>query len=319
MPGRQDFVELAAGPDDAGRRLDKVLRSLLGEAPLSAVYSSLRHRRILVNGKPAEASLRLAPGDRISLDPALLPARAGPGLPPAAAGGPSLSGLIVLETEDLLFLNKPRGMLVHGKDSLEELVRAYLGERSRGSLSFKPGPLHRLDRNTSGLVAFPRSAAGARAFAELLRSRRIEKRYLALLEGSLGSPAVWEDLLERDGERGISSAGSSGRPARSRALPLAEAGGLSLALVELGTGLTHQIRAQAAARGLALAGDAKYGGRPLPGGYLLHALALRFPEPPFPDLPREVSAPLPPRARARLEAIFGAEATGRALEAALAP
>jgi len=319
MPGRQDFVELAAGPDDAGRRLDKVLRSLLGEAPLSAVYSSLRRRRILVNGKPAEASLRLAPGDRIALDPALLPAKAGPGLPPAAAGGPSLSGLIVLETEDLLFLNKPRGMLVHGKDSLEELVRAYLDERSRGSLSFKPGPLHRLDRNTSGLVAFPRSAAGARAFAELLRSRRIEKRYLALLEGSLGSPAVWEDLLERDGERGISSAGSSGRPAQSRAVPLAEAGGLSLALVELGTGLTHQIRAQAAARGLALAGDAKYGGRPFPGGYILHALALRFPEPPFPDLPREVTAPLPPRSRARLEALYGAEAMGRALEAALAP
>jgi 23S rRNA-/tRNA-specific pseudouridylate synthase len=89
---------------------------------------------------------------------------------------------------------------------------------------------------------------------------------------------------------------------------------MTLALVELGTGLTHQIRVQASSRGMPLAGDAKYGGSRFRGGYFLHALRLEFPEPPFPDLPGRVLAPLPPGAAERLGSLFGREA----LEAAMA-
>lgn len=325
MGEKPAFSERRAGPDDSGRRLDRVLRSCLGELPLSAIYGALRRGRILLNGRRAEGAARVEEGDLISFDPRLLP-RDGIEVEAAAAtasgdaawsGVDALAGLLALATADLLFMNKPRGMLVHGEDSLEDRVREALRERSRGSLSFNPGPLHRLDRNTSGLVVFPRSAAGARAFTALVRERRVEKRYLALLDGVLEGEEAWRDRIERDGGRRSSSVGEAGRPASAIARPLLAAGGRSLALVLLGTGLTHQIRVQAAARGLPLAGDSKYGGRPFPGGYLLHAYALRFPEPPFPDCPDLVVAPPPPGARRRLEGIFGVEALEKALETAV--
>ncbi|HOZ73528.1 MAG TPA: RNA pseudouridine synthase, partial [Spirochaetales bacterium] len=94
----------------------------------------------------------------------------------------------------------------------------------------------------------------------------------------------------------------------------------TLAVIRLGTGRTHQIRAQAASRGLALAGDSKYGGAPLPGGYILHCAALILPALPGGIGPLRVEAPLPPRAVARLRSIIGpsgVEAASAALCAAM--
>jgi 23S rRNA pseudouridine1911/1915/1917 synthase len=87
--------------------------------------------------------------------------------------------------------------------------------------------------------------------------------------------------------------------------PIAIAGGRSLLLVTLHTGLTHQIRLQASSRNLPLSGDSKYGGAPLAGGYILHAYSLEFPVPPFADLPKTIFAQLPPSAEERLVRIFG--------------
>jgi len=307
--------------------LDRVLRIFLRGLPLSAIYSALRTRRILVNGRPADGKVRVAEGDLISIDEALLPASTEVIADPAPAdealiGGDgvatALGPLLVLASADLLFLNKPRGMLVHGDDSLELRVREALRERSRGSMSFSPGPLHRLDRNSSGLVVFPRSAEGGRAFSALLRERRVEKRYIALVEGELEGRETWTDRLERDMERHLSRVDEAGTPALSEALPLIASKGLCLALVIIRTGLTHQIRVQASSRGHPLAGDLKYGGSPFPGGHILHALALLFSEAPFADLPPLVAAPLGDEPRRRLEGLFGASAVDKALETAIA-
>jgi 23S rRNA pseudouridine955/2504/2580 synthase len=323
MANRKECLERRAGHDDAGRRLDRVLRAFLGELPLSAIYKSLRQRLIRVNGKAADGSYLVEEGDILSFDPGLVRGLAGGrgsiegDAPKPRAGLESLGELLMLATEDLLFLNKPKGLLVHGPGSLEERVRAALSERSEASLSFTPGPLHRLDRNTSGIVTFPRSSAGARAFTSLLRGRRIRKLYIALLEGNLGSEALWTDRISRDRELRLSSVMAEGASASSLARPLLVGNGYSLALVELQTGLTHQIRVQAASRAHPLAGDSKYGGRPFAGGYILHALALGFPEPPFPDLPPRIVAPLPRSARGAIGRLFGAERVEEALESAL--
>jgi len=330
---KRPFSERRAGPDDEGRRLDRVLRIFLRGLPLSAIYHALRTGRILVNGRPADGACRVAKGDVISFDAALLPALSGTFGDPspatqdkketAAPGGDecietALGSLLVLASADLLFLNKPRGMLVHGEDSLELRVREALSARSHDSLSFTPGPLHRLDRNSSGLVVFPRSAEGGRAFSVLLREHRVEKRYLALLEGRLEGRETWSDRLERDGELHLSRVDEAGTPALSEARPLIASEGLCLALVVIRTGLTHQIRVQASSRGHPLAGDRKYGGSPFPGGHILHALALLFREAPFDDLPPLVAAPLGADARRRLEGLFGASAMVKALETAIA-
>jgi 23S rRNA pseudouridine955/2504/2580 synthase len=307
-------MTLTAEKDDGGRRLDRILRRALPDMPLSGIHRLLRRGQVLVNGRPAAAKDRIAEGSTITL-----PALHSP-VPTPHPSPPTLSTLhpsslhVLREDPDLLFLNKASGLAVHGPGSLDEQVRAYLAEKIPPSLSFRPGPLHRLDKPTSGVIVFSKTLEGARSFSALSREGRVTKQYLALVEGRVTKAAVWEDTLVRDQTaRKTFSAGDgaeTAKEARTRIRPLASAAGkqpFSLILAELDTGRTHQIRAQAAARGFPLAGDKKYGGGPRAGGFLLHAWKLELPgtggEP-----PRTVRAPLPERFRQGLEEIFGMDA-----------
>ncbi|HET7838598.1 MAG TPA: RluA family pseudouridine synthase [Rectinemataceae bacterium] len=330
MPPRKEDLTRRAGADDAGRRLDKVLRRMFPSLGLSDIYGRLRKRTIRVNGARAEPACRLAEGDLISFPAELLTGgedSTPPSEPIGSRNGSGLGGILVLETRDLLFLNKPRGLLSHGPGGLDELVEAAMRDRIGMSLSFRPGPLHRLDRNTSGLITFPRTAEGSRAFSMMLRSRRIRKRYLALLDGVLDRELLWEDRLVRDDRTRTSHAGAEaerspdeaarGRRAVSRIVPLIGSQGLCLAMIEIQTGLTHQIRAQASLHGRPLAGDRKYGGSRHASGFLLHAHSMEFSEPPFDDVPRRVIASLPSEASERLASIFGPNEVEKAQSLAL--
>jgi 23S rRNA pseudouridine955/2504/2580 synthase len=318
MRPNQSGRELIAGPDDAGRRLDRILRALLKDESLSEIYSALRKGRIKVNGRRAEPESRLEAGDLIQLlDKAPLE-RTEAGEPSENIDGlEELADVLILATNDLLFINKPRGELAQSPDGLESRVRKALASRSSASLSFSPGPLHRLDRNTTGILTYPRTAAGARAFSALIRERGLTKNYLALLEGEGAEGGEWRDKIGRDEASLVSAVSAEGSLAEAFMRPLLVYGGYTLALVELRSGITHQIRVQASSRGFPLAGDAKYGGQPFRGGYILHALSIGFPVPPFPDLPPIVVAPLPDGARSRLASLFGAAALDSALESAL--
>jgi 23S rRNA pseudouridine955/2504/2580 synthase len=197
-------------------------------------------------------------------------------------------------------------------------VRAYLAERlaerpSR-SLSFRPGPLHRLDRPTSGVIVFSSSLAGARLFSTLLRERRVCKSYLAIVEGGLAAAEIWQDALvrDRDAKKTCTAGPEEGKTALTRVRPLAAAGGCTLLHAEIETGRTHQIRAQAAAHGHPLAGDRKYGARALPGeragrgGFFLHAWKIELREMPLDvPFPPSFTAPPPPAFQERLCSLFG--------------
>lgn len=303
-------ARLVLGKDDEGRRLDRVLRKALGGMPLSAIHKALRKGDIRVAGARRDPESRCAAGEVVEISGVLLgPGEISPGIslggPPLPVSPPTFP--IILEAPDLVFIDKPIGMLVHdGADSLEARVRRYLAPSRELSLSFAPGPLHRLDRNTSGVIAFSKSIVGARAFSEALRERRITKTYLALLEGRLGANAEWDDFLARDGgsRRSLVSAapklfeppaeaGPSAKEALTEVTPLASSGGFTLAAIALGTGRTHQIRAQAAAHGHPLAGDRKYGGHPCGQPYYLHAWRLSTSGIGLPGLPPSVEAPIP--------------------------
>jgi len=201
--------------DDHGRRLDRIVRRLLPEVGLGRIYHLIRIGAVRLNGKSAKPSSRVAKGDEISLpaaersphaDSAESPETpsAGPHGLQGDAGGraPSEDDIrrtILWESRDLLVLNKPIGALVHGRGSLGSAVEEYLSPRIPASLSFRPGPLHRLDRNTSGILVFSKSLKGAQVFSRLLRDGKIEKYYLALLDGKIRKQAEWIDRLERGG------------------------------------------------------------------------------------------------------------------------
>lgn len=317
--------EALAGPDDDGRRLDRVLRRLFPYLPLSALHRMFRTGDVRVGAVRARPDTRIASGDRIRVrmapgapEPSADLASAHSAAAPGPAAGTDVDGLLLVLRDGVLYLNKPRGILVHdGPDSLEALVRRAYPDSGAGSLSFRPGPLHRLDRNTSGVVAFSLSLRGAARFLEAMRAGRIEKRYLAVLDGLLMHEATWRDRLVRDTARRISRSAETtesrdpGSEAITRILPLARSNperarpGRTLALMQLETGRTHQIRAQAALHGHPLSGDKKYGSRS-EGPYLLHAWSLRILESPGSAHSDEsaVTAPLPDYFTAALRGIF---------------
>ena len=243
----------------------------------------------------------------LAVEPTPLPARLAP-------------PLLLLETRDLIFLNKPLGMLVHGgTESLEAIVKNHLAAKIKDSLAFSPGPLHRLDRNTSGVITFPGSIAGARDFSAALRGGDVQKTYIALFTGLLSGPARWQDPMMRDRVSRTSYAGDQpdggGKgdeigEARTTVAPLLFSESATLAAVTLETGRTHQIRAQAAHHGHPLLGDSKYGGGRCGGDYpyYLHAWKLEFGKKLFVDLPDAVTAPLPEYFLEMIETIFAAEA-----------
>jgi 23S rRNA pseudouridine955/2504/2580 synthase len=295
-----ELITLCVREDDADRRLDRVLRKALPELPLSALHRMLRRKLVLTDGRPAGPAEKLRAGTLITLPVYAPHIRAGAA--ERETGGPLV---VLFEGLGLLVLNKPPGLAVHGEgDTLERRARAYLAERLPPSLSFRPGPLHRLDKPVSGAIVFATRRDAAAAFSAMLREGTIRKRYLAILEGRLTTGAVWKDTLVRDSAKRITQVTAdcgleNGKSALTRVFPLRHAGtnrtALTLAALETGSGRTHQIRAQAAGHGHPLWGDVKYGSRPVhrKGGFFLHAAEIELPSAWPDDAPRVFSAPFP--------------------------
>ncbi|MCL2833648.1 MAG: RluA family pseudouridine synthase [Treponema sp.] len=330
-------LSLLASKDDDQRRLDRVLRIALPGLPLSAIYRMFRRGKITVNGKKVKQDDRVKAGDTIEIRSPELEIQQGKNIgiqknpekdsnKDAAAKNTrhnySIEDLIIFMGGGILVLNKPAGVIVHGQDSLQDLVRGYLEPRIEPSLSFKPGPLHRLDKETSGLIVFSTGLEGARGFSAMLREQKVRKFYLAVADSKITADEIWEDELARDmslkktlpavnsagigsGAQGVGGGkviGGGTAPAYlgravTKIKPLAFSARHTLVRAEIVTGFTHQIRAQATIHGHPLSGDRKYSGAPLPAGigrgFLLHAGRLELGDNTLPGIPQKFTAPLP--------------------------
>lgn len=269
-------MELVTGENDKGRRMDRILRKALPEYPLPLIHRLLRQGLVLADGKPAGAQDRLEPGVSI-----YIPLHSG-----SEKTAPNANALpspeVLWQGLGLIAVNKPSGLEVHGHNSLDTMVCAYLADKISPSLSFKSGPLHRLDKPTSGIVIFSTNIEGARLFSSLLKEHKVKKTYLAIVEGTVKDEETWKDELVRDREMKktfISKNDGGGKSALTKITPIASKDNYSLIKAEIATGRTHQIRAQAASRGFPLAGDRKYGSRSkdfAKSGFFLHAWKIEF-------------------------------------------
>lgn len=293
-----DFLEFKTGQDDQDRRLDKVIRIFIPELTLSQVYQSLRKGLIKVNQKKAKADYRIQAGDIIYAAKFLIGEEGKKEKEPLHSVKEKHFDIsIIFENEDILILNKPAGINIHpakaGDYALTDFVlEHYKAGHNKDSLSFKPGPLHRLDKMTGGLVCFSMSSKGARWFTQNMKNHQIKKTYIALVQGQFKNEESWQDRLEKKEDTTGNSAfhtvkisESQGKIAITRAIPLKNGlyKGQKISLVEyqIQTGRQHQIRAQSAEHGFPLWGDTAYGAdknEANSGKYTLFAYKLEFPQ-----------------------------------------
>ncbi|WP_434309034.1 RluA family pseudouridine synthase [Hominifimenecus sp. rT4P-3] len=307
--------EIKISEREAGQRLDKFLGKYLREAGSGFLYKMLRKKNITLNGKRADGSERLAAGDclRLFLSDETIQKFRGASVPEAVHRAEKLP--ILYEDDQVLFFNKPAGMLSQKAKpedvSLCEYLISYLVESKQITAEeltrFRPGICNRLDRNTSGAVAAGKTLAGLQALSELFRSRNLEKYYLALVQGTGMNPGKIEGYLLKDEKTNTVQIGKKELPNSAYIVtayePLAEGANATLLKVHLITGKTHQIRAHLASIGHPILGDRKYGEaasamteRLRIRRQMLHAFELVFPEQ-MPELPalqgKCIHAPLP--------------------------
>jgi 23S rRNA pseudouridine955/2504/2580 synthase len=264
-----------------GQRVDNFLMKVCKGVPRSHIYRVLRTGEVRVNSRRVDATYRLRPGDRVRIPPLRLAARARKPTPPTSSLPP-----VVHEDDALLVIDKPAGLAVHGGSGVSfgviEQFRA-----ARPQLKFLE-LVHRLDRDTSGLLILAKKRSALTELHAALREGRVRKRYLVLVLGRWRDEKRHVDLplkkyVTRSGERRV-SVHREGRESQTVFHKERALGDFTLLSADLLTGRTHQIRVQLAHLGFPVAGDDKYGdfdrNRELVkrglGRLFLHAAELEF-------------------------------------------
>ena len=265
--------ELTIGQNDAGQRLDRFLAKAVPLLPASLAQKYIRIKRIKCNGARAERDTRLQAGDVLQLyinDEFFDKPREDNAFLTVAA--PKLN--IVYEDDQILLVDKRPGVAVHPHDGAEygrtliDHIQAYLyqkrGWRPREENAFTPALCNRIDRNTGGIVIAAKTAEALRVMNQKIKDRELDKRYLAIVEGTPKPPVgSLTGYLFKDAKKNrvfITDTPQTGsKSCRTDYRVLATRNGLSLVECELITGRTHQIRAQFAHAGHPLLGDGKYG------------------------------------------------------------
>jgi len=272
---------------DAGKRLDHYLQEKLPAHSRSRLQEWIRDGRVSINGTPRnKTSLVLKGGEQIEVQPAAPP--------PLNAAPEDLPIEVLYEDQDVVAVNKPAGIVVHagaGNHSgtlVNRLVHRFQESLSTVGGEARPGIVHRLDKQTSGVLLVAKHDAAHRALAEQFASRTTEKIYLALVHGSVPQDTGKVTLrISRDPQKRVRMSARPGDTAGRTALTEYKVQQrfekFTLLRIRIGTGRTHQIRVHFSTIGHPVAGDSLYGGSSKTGlkdgRFFLHAHRIRFDSP----------------------------------------
>jgi len=291
-PGKYSFSKSEAVPE----RLDHFLQEQLREYSRSRIQSWIKEGRVQVNGLAAKASLVLHGGETVDVSPA--------GLPPLKATPEDLPVEVLYEDASVLAVNKPAGLTVHAgagqhEGTLVNRLVHHFGILSQLGGEMRPGIVHRLDKDTSGVLLVARTDAAHRALAAQFAGRTVEKTYLALVHGKVraDSGRITKPIARDPVRRTRMTARlESGREALTDYKVRTRFEKFTFLEVRIGTGRTHQIRVHLASIGHPVAGDRVYGARAYTTPVerlFLHAWKIGFVSPATGEKVT-VEAPLPP-------------------------
>jgi 23S rRNA pseudouridine1911/1915/1917 synthase len=289
-----DRLTFIVTQSEGGRRLDRFLAEHVAHLSRSQLQRLIRARLVLLNGLSVRAAEQVAPGDTVTVT---LPDEA---VSDAPAPGPAIPLTVIHEDESVIVVNKPAGQVVHpaAGHSDDTLVNALVARYHGLSTVFageRPGIVHRLDRDTSGVLVVARTLKAADDLRSQFRDRTVKKVYLALAKGTVHPPeGIIDAPIGRDSaKRKQMAAVADGRPSRTVYRVLGSVQGYSWLELQPETGRTHQIRVHLAAIGHPVVSDDVYGKRdPIIGRTALHASRLGFRHPQTTERV-EFSAPVP--------------------------
>lgn len=263
--------EIRVNEENQNQRIDKLVRKYLNVAPLSFIYKLFRKKDVKVNGHWVKENYIVSNNDVVKIY--VTDEQISDFNKPKSVYTQQYDLDIVYEDKNILIINKEKGMLVQADDNkvnnltLVDIVQSYLfqnGEFKNDGIAYRPSPVHRLDRNTSGLCIFAKNLNSSQILMEMFRNREdINKYYLTLV---VGKPKTNKGLIDvpllKDEDKKfvqVSSYRNGAKQAKTEYELLANNELVSLLKVHLLTGRTHQIRVHMAYNKTPIVGDDKYG------------------------------------------------------------
>ncbi|MBP5694074.1 MAG: RluA family pseudouridine synthase [Bacilli bacterium] len=263
------MIEIQITKEISSQRIDKFVRKYLNDAPLSFIYKLFRKKDVKVNNHWVKENYILQEEDVIKIyvtDEQLATFNN-----PKSVEDYKSNIDIIYEDQNILVVNKPKGILIHGdinekRNTLSNMVLAYLykkKEYKNDGISYIPSPVHRLDRNTSGVVVFAKNLNTSQVLMEVFKiHENVNKSYLLLASGKVDDSGKINAPLKKDENEGfvkVASSNNGGKSAITHFKLLEYKNNYSLVEAKLITGRTHQLRVHFAYIKHPIVGDQKYG------------------------------------------------------------
>lgn len=282
--------EIIIGKNEANQRLDKLIIKYIPLAGKGFIYKMMRKKNITLNDKKCEGKEILNQGDVVKLwlsdDTIGKFSKADSDTYNKLKKDYSISVPVIYEDDDIVIFNKPAGLLSQkscDEDiSVNDILIRYLLKSEQISVkqlkTFRPSICNRLDRNTSGIIICGKSLYGLQNMAKMLKERTVHKDYIAVVEGEIRDAGTLKGYITKN--ESINKVGLSdhGDYIETVFKPVSTDGNISVIMVRLITGKTHQIRLHMASTGHPLLGDMKYGNGKQASRQMLHAYRITFPD-----------------------------------------